>query len=269
MKYLKELLKVFFWPVIFITGQFFIKYLFVIMYNNSKISYYQTLFPNFSDIEIINSIKYESGLNDYLNSNIFLITIVTFVFFGIIFVLKNKDNNFSKKLNINIVIIIILLGIFISIFYNTLVYIINGVIHVTNNFNKNNVDIYILILSTGILGPILEELLFRGIVYNKLLKFNNHKNAVIITSVIFSIMHFPNIINMFYTFLLSFLLLYLTDKYKLFSSIILHVTINTTIVLFINFLILNNIFINTLILLFSIFSLVFLLKKLFSINRSV
>ena len=105
-------------------------------------------------------------------------------------------------------------------------------------------------------------MLFRGIVYNKLLTFNNHKRACITTSVIFSLMHYPNIINMIYTFILSFILIYLYDKYKtLKAPIILHISVNTTINLFLPLILKNNIFYNYVLLLISLVVIMYISLK--------
>lgn len=263
MNYLKQLLKVMLWPVIFITGQFFIKYLFVSFYNSQHIIGYRKMFPNLSDVDIVKTLKYQTELNNYLNSKAFIITLITFIIFGIIFILKNKNyQKENSKINLKNIISIALLGIFISLFYNIFIYNINNVIHITNNYYISSVPLIILILTSGIMGPILEELLFRGIVYNKLLTFNNHKQACIITSVIFSLMHYPNIINMIYTFILSFILIYLYDKYKtLKAPIILHISVNTTINLFLPLILKNNIFYNYVLLLISLVVIMYISLK--------
>lgn len=246
MSYIRKLLKVLLWPVIFIAGQFFIKYLFVSFYNSQNIISYRKMFPDLSDVDIIKTLKYQTELNNYLNTKAFIITLITFIVFGLVFIFKNKSyHKDHSKLNLKSIILISLLGIFISLFYNIFIYNINNVIHITNNYYISSIPLFILILTSGIMGPILEELLFRGIVYNKLLTFNDHKKACIITSIIFSIMHYPNIINMLYTFILSFILIYLYDKYKsLKAPIIMHILVNTTINLFLPILLINNIFVN-------------------------
>lgn len=246
MSYIRKLLKVLLWPVIFIAGQFFIKYLFVSFYNSQNIISYRKMFPNLSDVDIVKTLKYQTELNNYLNTKALIITLITFIIFGVVFILKNKSyQKEHSKLNLRIIISIALLGIFISLFYNIFIYSINNSIHITDNYYISSVPLVILIITSGIMGPILEELLFRGIVYNKLLTFNDHKKACIITSIMFSIMHYPNIINIIYTFILSFILIYLYDKYKsLKAPIILHIAVNTTINLFLPILLINNIFIN-------------------------
>ena len=202
-----------------------------------------------------------------MNSHALLITAITFIVFGIVFLIlikPYKKNKINTDINIKTIILIILSGISISIFYNTLVYFINSVIHITDDYIISDIPLFTLILTTGIMGPILEELLFRGIIYNRLKIYLSHKKSVIITSILFSIMHLPNIINVIYTFFLSFILIYLYDKYKsLKISILFHIIINITVLFLVYILIQNNILINTLLLIISLITTPILLTKLY------
>ena len=45
---------------------------------------------------------------------------------------------------------------------------LNNLFYFTNKFEINSIPIMVQIICSGICGPILEELVFRGIVYNKL-----------------------------------------------------------------------------------------------------
>ena len=214
---MKKILHVILWPLIFILGQFFIQNIYITSFNSQNIDIYRKMFPGFSLIEIASTSQYKTDLLNYMNSHALLITTITFIVFGIVFLIlikPYKKNEINTDINIKTIILIILSGISISIFYNTLVYFINSVIHITDDYIISDIPLFILILTTGIMGPILEELLFRGIVYNRLKIYLSHKKSVIITSILFSIMHLPNIINVIYTFFLSFILIYLYDKYK-------------------------------------------------------
>ena len=202
-----------------------------------------------------------------MNSHALLITAITFIVFGIVFLIlikPYKKNEINTDINIKTIILIILSGISISIFYNTLVYFINSVIHITDDYIISDIPLFTLILTTGIMGPILEELLFRGIVYNRLKIYLSHKKSVIITSILFSIMHLPNIINVIYTFFLSFILIYLYDKYKTLKiSILFHIIINITVLFLVYILIQNNILLNTFLFIISLISTPILLLKIY------
>ena len=260
MNYIKKLLKVIFFPAVFIVGEFFINYIFVAIFNSRNLIKYRELFPDLNDIEIINTHEYKTALNNYLNSRALLMVVAAFIIFGIIFIniirkmkLEKNKTNIDKYSLINIFI----LGMFIAVFFNIFIYTLNGIVHITDSYKISSLPLMVTIISSGILGPILEELLFRGIVYNKLFEFNNHKKSCIITSVIFSLMHFPNLITMIYTFILSFIMIYLYEKNKsLIAPIIFHIGINTTMNVLIYILVKNNILVNSLLMIVSLFGIV-------------
>ena len=79
---------------------------------------------------------------------------------------------------------ITLLGISLACYIN-MVYFAFGIINEVANVNK-----FILILSSSVLGPIVEELLFRKNLLDKLLKFNNKTISIILSSFIFAAMPF-------------------------------------------------------------------------------
>lgn len=90
-----------------------------------------------------------------------------------------------------------------------------------------------LIFSLGILAPISEEFVFRGIIFNGL-KQKGLKNAVLISSLLFMLMHL-SLHQTIYQFLLGIVLAmiyYYTQN--IFASILVHF-INNTFVLLINY----------------------------------
>lgn len=271
MSYIKKILKVFIFPAVFIVGEFFINYVFVAIFNSRNLIKYRELFPDLNDIEIINTYEYKTALTNYLNNSALLMVVVTFIIFVIIFISiirKMNINSFKSKIENNNLIKVFALGMMIAIFFNAFIYMLNGVVHITDGYKISNLPLMVTIVSSGIIGPILEELLFRGIVYNKLLEFNNHKKACVITSIMFSLMHFPNFITMIYTFFLSFIIIYLYDKYKaLKAPITFHIGINTTMNVLIYALVKDNIVVNVLLLLISIFGIISVIK-LIGFNES-
>lgn len=264
MNYIKKILNVVFFPVVFLAGEFFIQYIFVAIFNSRNLIKFRELYPDMNDIDIIRTHDYKNALSNYLNDKALLIVVITFIVFAFIFIKTLKKMNISNiknRINNLDYINIFILGFFISIFFNTFIYTLNSVVHITDAYKVSSIPLIVTLISSGIIGPILEELLFRGIVYNKLLTFNNHKKACIITSIMFSIMHFPNIITMIYTLILSFIMIYLYDKYKsLHAPIIFHIAINTTMNIFIYILVKDSILINSLLLLIGLFGCLLVLK---------
>ena len=248
LKYIKSLLKVLIWPIIFMIGQFIIQYIFVAIFNSKE----QVAMSNNEFLEYINTLEYQDKLNNYINSKTLLIIIITMLIFIPIlyrvFKKYKKENNFKIK---NI-FVPILLGITISLVYNIILFYLNNIFNFTNIFEISELSILVQLISSGICGPILEELLFRGIVYNKLKEFNKPKAATVLCSLIFGIMH-TNIINGIYAFIVSFILIYLYEKYKtLKAPMIMHISLNSTIILMLSLITKNYLIFNLYLLIVSI-----------------
>ena len=254
LNYIFNILKALVWPIIFMIGQFFINYIFVAIYNSNQ----KGTMTNQEFLEYINTSSYQEGLNNYINSKSLLIILITMLIFIPLFYSMYKKykvkNNFNKKN----VIIPIILGITISLIYNILIFYLNNFIEFTDNFQVSKLPLIIQIICSGICGPILEELVFRGILYNKLKSFNKKKIAIILCCIIFALFH-TDIVNCLYALIVSFILIYLYDKYKsLKAPIIMHVTLNTTIILLLNIIIKNYFIFNLYLVLISIITLIVL-----------
>lgn len=253
---LKNIFKVLIWPIIFMIGQFFIQYIFVSIFNaKEKGSMTTEAFLKYMKTE-----EYNLKLNDFINSKTLLIILISMIIFVPIFYKVFKKYKEKNNFKINNIIIPILFGISISLTFNITLFNLNNVFHFTNIFEPSKLPLIVSIISSGICGPILEELLFRGIVYNRLKEFNKPMKAMIITSILFGIIHF-NIIDGIYGFGVSFILIYLYEKYKtLKAPIIMHITLNTTIILMFNLIIKNYIIFNLYLLIISIIILLILKK---------
>lgn len=252
--YIKNIFKVLIWPILFMIGQFLIQYIFISIFNNKE----QGNLSNSEFLEYIKTEEYVQKLTNYINSKaliiIFFIMIIFIPIFYKIYKKYKKENNFKLK---NI-FIPIAFGISISLIYNITLYNINNIFSFTNIFEINKLPIIVQLITSGICGPILEELVFRGVVYNKLKEFNKPMTAIILTSLIFGLIH-NNIINAVYAFGVSFILIYLYEKYKTIKApIIMHIFLNSTIILLLPFIIKNYLVFNLYLLIVSIFVLIIL-----------
>lgn len=94
----------------------------------------------------------------------------------------------------------------------------------------------LLLILTGLvtlLGPVMEEFFFRGFAYPVVRKRIGARNAIILVSVIFAMLHL-NIVSFFPILVLGFLLAYLYEKTgSLIPSITVHVVHNTAVVFFV------------------------------------
>lgn len=91
-------------------------------------------------------------------------------------------------------------------------------------------DVPMQILTLIIVGPIMEELLFRGMIYNRLKEMNESTIAAYLSAIIFGVYHL-NLVQGIYTFILGFLLVYVYETYKsLAAPILLHMAANAVAV---------------------------------------
>lgn len=198
--YFYKLCKVIGWPVLFWTSQFLLLFLIYLVYS---------LFGNLDEFSIF--ISNHSYIVAFFN-----ITILLPVFYKKYQIYKIENNKIKEPIKI------FLIALILSLILNEIILLIKFFLKFEMVANLN----IFLLINTIIIGPILEELLFRGIVFNKLREFNNEKRAIIITTVIFAIMH-GNLLSIIYTFIMGYILNIIYIKQKtLKAPILFHVTIN-------------------------------------------
>lgn len=260
LNYIKNIFKVLIWPIVFTIGQFFINYIFVAIFNSKE----QRTMTDNEFIKYVSTLEYQEKLNNYINSKSLLIILITVIIFIPILYKVFKKHKQKNNFKLKDIFIPITFGITISLIYNITLFQLNNIFHFTNKFEISSILIIVQVICSGICGPILEELVFRGIVYNKLKEFNKTMTSIILTSVIFALFHI-DIINAIYAFGVSFVFIYLYEKYKtLKAPILMHIFLNTTIILMLNLIIKNYIIFNLYLLIVGIIILLILriyLKK--------
>ena len=157
------------------------------------------------------------NLTNFINNYGGIILILTNIIY-IIYIIKkyrikvNKYNlidNYPK----------IYLFISIPLFLNSLILLIN-------NQKIPTINIYIALFGSVIIGPILEELVFRYLIYNNLNKFNKKNTSIILSSIIFALVH-NGFINIVYAFIIGTILTIIYSKNKNINEvIILHMVAN-------------------------------------------
>lgn len=237
-------MKIIKWPLIYFLFQFILIFL---------LSYYYV--SNGNDVNLF---------NDYLSTKqIYVALIVAIIFIPL---LINDYKKYKKQINTKInYFYLIILGVILSLMYNVFAYYLNFALK-TSLFD-NNSNVAVTLLSTGILGPIIEELIFRGIIYNELKSKYSNMKSILITTIFFAIIHI-NIIQILYALIIGFILIFVYEKYNnIKAPIILHMASNITTTLFLPLLIKNNLIINYGIFIFSLILLIMLKKytKLFKI----
>lgn len=204
--------------------------------------------------------------------------LLVFYFIGVplfyLFVRKlpTEKKQTSKKLSIKEILILFLISYALMFITNLFTLIL---IHLTTLIKGNSItnplqnllstsDILATFIFAGILSPIVEEILFRGLILNRL-KCYGDKIAIITTAVLFGLFH-GNFSQFFYATILGLIFAYVTLKTGTIKySIILHIMINMMGSVLSTFLSPSNItlsFILSLVILsFIVLGIIFLIKN--------
>ena len=131
-------------------------------------------------ILIISIILYGINKSYYIGTILLLIFDISFI------ILKIRKRHFNISFKGRNYFFCITLGLSISIIYNMILYRFN-----LYSYQSDNISFFLNIFSSGIIGPIFEEVLFRVSFISKLEKWNKDKIIIIfLSSFIFAIFHF-------------------------------------------------------------------------------
>ena len=209
------------------------------------------LFKNFYNRYYTLFVKY----NGIFSILLFLLFIIIFYLFyskdlKIIFTYKKLNFSFVVKGLIYLSSIMMIYYIIQFIFDNSFLF------NFFKYFNdvltgKKNITIYdilileklqrprfepFMLIATVIISPIFEEILYRGLMYNKLKEISNAFIGVLISSILFAFLHIPKYgfgINTFFLFLVGILLAYCYEKTdNIYVPILVHSINNFFIFLF-------------------------------------
>lgn len=215
----RNIIKLIGWPILFGIGQvLIIGFLFLIMQWLKPISY--------TDFE----------LQDRLRTILFPATLCNFVLFFPIFLRKyHKQEIHGFYLRKNKILYYILFGIVTSFIINIFFLKLERIIPIKATLNQMEVtyDWYYVgrVISTAFIGPVLEELLFRGFLYQEAKKWMKPMSAILFITVIFTLCH-STIYSICTAIVTSFLVLDALEKEKsLTAPILFHVFLNLTSIL--------------------------------------
>lgn len=194
----------------------------------------------------------QSGHLFYINTPILMLPAVLFSFtiYNIVFLIKKKNmyNSCSfTKSKFNYIIAGLIFGISLSSLLTAIIRFENiySIFDLCNlllrpeikesvlygKVLKNTVFISMFsIISIGIIIPIFEEILFRGIIFDELRKYHKLRIAVIIQALIFGFAHFnikQGVLGVFLGILLALMLVWTKS---IWTSVVIHVFINLTTV---------------------------------------
>ncbi|MDD3392373.1 MAG: CPBP family intramembrane metalloprotease [Bacilli bacterium] len=219
---MKKIIDVIVWPLIYTAIQMAIAIIFTIFYNNTLNMGYDEL------SDFVETTSYQDGLANFLIDNkVFIVIIGALIILPLLYNQYQKyNNNYSKKIVNSNILTYIVIGLLYSLTFNLFFYIIGYYTDiVTFNSDISLKIIAINLVTNVLLGPIIEEYLFRGVVYNRL-KINQVKNPILISSFIFALFHL-DLLTMMYAFIFNALLIYFYEKSKNIKvPIIIHMSAN-------------------------------------------
>lgn len=94
-----------------------------------------------------------------------------------------------------------------------------------------NAPIALQLLTLGILVPVCEELVFRGLMFNRVKEYGGYKSAMFFTTFVFAVLHM-NFVQMIYAAIMGLLFAFLYEKYGSFKAPVLaHISANVVSVL--------------------------------------
>jgi len=125
---------------------------------------------------------------------------------------------------------VIVITLFISFALNNIIT-MSPLIGLSEGYARANESFYastlvIELIGSAILSPIMEELVFRGIVFGNMRKIMNVPQAVFLSALLFGLIHF-NIVQFVYAFLLGLVLAaFMYKSGHVYAAMIGHITAN-------------------------------------------
>lgn len=192
--------------------------------------YYNVTSPGFSPDQM------QDMLNDALPMAIITASVISFLVYSMIIKLSKKENIFVfcrfKKLSFDKVIVLILSGMSLislsAIILGIVSYIFPDAyeMHIENMMGLTGQGGLLMIISVGLAAPFIEEIIFRGLIFNELFKKIPIAMIIFLQALFFGLYHM-NIVQGIYTFILALFMgvsLYWTGS--IWAPIIIHVVNN-------------------------------------------
>ncbi len=252
--YFGKVIRILIWPILIGIGQFLIVAILSFIFMQKQVNQMKLAYPSETEqqiIERVNQLDLSVPLNAYIESHMIYVILVNIVFIIPILIYQYRKYRYQKqKAKVSSPILLLFAPIvFCLLFHIPLIWLgVRYEVMITSYF-------CILLLSEGIIGPIIEEYLFRGIVYHKLKELYSKKNAMIFCTVLFAIFH-GNFIQIIFALLLGTILILLYDRYQdIKIPILFHSIVNLTSLLLIPHL--QNIYVPITLLIFIISGIIF------------
>lgn len=164
-----------------------------------------------------------SDINAFLQGPVVYLVLIFEILVTIYLYFKYRKK--EKKISINRLFLYISFGISLAIFLNMIIFIIFP------NTSQNTIPTYLLFLSSGIIGPIYEEILFRYVFFNQLINKYSRKKAITICTFVFAIIHLSTISIIYAFFIGIFLTFFYNKEQSIIVPIFIHISANSIVFL--------------------------------------
>ena len=175
------------------------------------------------------------------NQNLILVvsSVVTLLFLWVFFKCRHKKLTQEAqicKLDIKMILPVIVMGCSLSLFVSSVLCILPLPENLVSSYSESSQgllgeNMVIRILSVMILAPVVEEIVFRGLIFSRLKRGMKTWIAIVISSVLFALMH-GQLLWILYTFVIGFVFAVVVEQTKsLNASILCHMAFNSVSVL--------------------------------------
>ena len=158
------------------------------------------------------------NIDDFLQNQCNYIIIVFFIIAAIFLFINNRRK--EKNMSIKDYFPFVYFGISIASFLNMIIF------YFFPTKPNNNISFYLLVVSSSIVGPIYEEILFRYCFYNRLKEKYSKSRSIFLSSLVFALIHLKPI-KIIYAFVLGmfFSVVYEREK-NILVPILMHIGAN-------------------------------------------
>ena len=188
---------------------------------------------------------------------------------------EEYQNRNRRPLKLNTILITTLAAAALCVLTNMII-MISGIEKLSGSYMETAEALYrpafvFGLVGIGIIVPIMEEMVFRILVYKRMRRTMDVKKAVIMSALVFGIMH-GNLVQFVFAFVIGIMLAYL---YEISDNLIIpmagHIAVNVTSLIFTEYHIFEWVFSNVVrfmgILVLSAFFVIFSMKQMISKNK--
>ena len=152
---------------------------------------------------------------------------------------REKSGKEQKSLSFRTAVILVLSGAGLSLGLNFL-FAVTGFTESSEQYSRVAetqfaLPLWMACIFYGVLSPIVEEIVFRGVVYNALCRNTTNMMGIVGSSLLFGAFH-GNVVQMMYAFLMGMGMAFFYQKYKnLLAAIVFHGAANVAVYLAVSF----------------------------------